>query len=159
MPSGRSSSSQRLGVMDFQFSRLGTLGGARSFSVGRVRFLLLSGSRRRAAGVVERAGARLAFRLIRQPLQPPNLLFELVDSRLLLLDRRPQLINDAQQRFHQRSPLLRQNLDAANRLRTRLPFHAQSKASCPVFVKTDFHRVIEKMRRRSRLSPVFQAVP
>jgi transposase len=39
--------------MDSQFSRLGTLGGARSFSVGRVRFLLLSGSRRRAAGVVE----------------------------------------------------------------------------------------------------------
>ena len=115
------------------------------FPSGVFVFFFFSGSRRRAAGVVERAGARLAFRLIRQSLQPPNLLFELVDSHLLLLGRRPQLINDAPtKRFHQRSPLLRQNLDAANRLRTGLPFHAQSKASCPVFVKTDFHRVFEK---------------
>ena len=140
---GQAVEQERHVLMDLQLSCLGAFGGAGSFSVGRVRFLLLTGSRWRAAGVVQRAGARLAFRLIRQPLQPPDLFFELLDSQLLLLDRRPQLINHAQQRFNQRSPLLRQNLDAANRLRTGLPFHAQSKASCPVFVKTDFHRVIE----------------
>ena len=82
---------QRLDLMNHQLSCLGAFGGAGPFSVGRVRFLLLSGSRWRAAGVVERAGARLAFRLIRQSLQPPDLVFELVDSQLLLLDRRPQL--------------------------------------------------------------------
>ena len=85
---GQAVEPQRLGLMDCQFSRLGAFGGAGPFSVGRVRFLLLSGSRGRAAGVVERAGPRLAFRLIRQSLKPPDLLFELLDSQLLLLDRR-----------------------------------------------------------------------
>src|SRR5271170_8191385 len=53
---GEVAEQQRHVPMDDQVPGLGTLGGARSFSVGRVRFLLLSGSRRRAAGVVERTG-------------------------------------------------------------------------------------------------------
>ena len=136
--------------MDRQFSCLAAFGGAGPFAVGRIRFLLPSGSRWRAAGVVQRAWSRLAFRLIRQSLQPPDFVFKSVDSQLLLFDRRPQLrvcclqlINHAQRRFNQRSPLLRPNLDAANSLSTRLPFHAQKEASCRLFVKSKFHRVIE----------------
>jgi hypothetical protein len=115
---------QRHVVMNDQVARLGAFSGPGPFSVGRLR-LLAAGRRWRADGVIQRAGFRLAFRLFRQSLEPPDFLFELLDSPTLFLDRSLQLINHAQQGFNQRSSLFRRNLDAANRLGVGLPCHDQ----------------------------------
>ena len=115
---------QRHVVMNDQEPRLGAFGGPGPFSVGRLR-LLTAGRRWRAAGVIQRAGLRLAFRLVRQSLQPPDFLFELLDSPPQLFVRCQQLINHVQQCFNERSSLLRRNLNATNSLRAGLPYHAQ----------------------------------
>ena len=117
-------------VLKDQVPCLGAFGGPGPLSVGRVGLLLLTGRRGRAAGVVQRAGFWPAFWRFRQSLQPPHFLLE--------------LLNHTEQRLHQRSLLLRRNLNAANRSCAGLPYHVQRKASNPVFVKTGFHRVIEK---------------
>ena len=63
---------QRHVFMNDQLLRLGAFGGTGPFSVGRVRLLLFAGCRGRAAGVVERAGLRRAFRRLRQSLESPD---------------------------------------------------------------------------------------
>jgi hypothetical protein len=108
--------------MNDQVAGLGAFSGPRPFSVARLR-LLAAGRRWRAAGVIQRAGLRLAFRLFRQSLEPPDFLFELLDSPAQLFVRCQQLINHVQQRFNQWSSLLRRNLNAANRLGAGLLCH------------------------------------
>ena len=120
---------QRHIVMNDQMLRLGAFGGPGPLSVGRGR-LLLAGRRGRSTGVVERTGLRRPLRRVRYPLQPPDFLFELIDSQLLALDRRLellmrglQLLDDVQQGRHQRSSLLHGNRNAANAIGVRLPCH------------------------------------
>ena len=70
------------------------------------------------------------FGALRQSLEPPDFVVELLDQ--------------TEQRVHQRSLLLRRDLDSANRASVGLPCHTHRRASRPNFVKAGFHRVIEK---------------
>src|ERR1700690_629923 len=115
--------------MNDQVPRLGAFGGPGPFSVGSGRFFL-AGRRGRTAGVVKWTGLRWAFGLLRHSLEPPDFFLELLD--------------DADQRLDQWSPLLRRNLNAANGLGAGLPCHARMKPSSPLLVKTNFHQGIEK---------------
>jgi hypothetical protein len=120
------------------------------FPSGVFDFFFSPGRRGWAAGVVQGTGLRRALRFVGQSLQQPHFLLELLDPQLLLLDghlllfdHRLLLSDHAQQCLNQRSSLLRRNLNAAKGVRIGLPCHAQRKASSPIFVKTDFHGVIE----------------
>jgi hypothetical protein len=116
-------------------------------------------------GTGPRRPLRRTLGRLRQAFEPHDLVFKLPDPlpQLLVLPLQafirllqafivpPQLPvgllqfgDHAQQRLHQRSPLLRRDLNATNRLSPERPCHPQIKASSADPVKTNFHGVIEK---------------